>query len=421
METGTQLTVIERAQVALGAAEHEKKLVALAAQSTEIVAITNPASYQQLHSARMVLKNERIGLEKLGKAARDDATKFSKAIIAEEARLIGIIEPEEKRLEAIQKAHDDRLAIEKAAREQAEAERIARIQAAIEEIKSVDSGLTVMIGSALIMATIEGLQREPLDERFAEFAPEAEKAKVLAMMRLNSLHSGALEYEAEQRRVKAEREELARLKAAEDQRQREAAEREAVEIRKRAEEDAKRRAEIAAEERAAAERIAAQERAAQAERDKADREARERLAAQEAEAKRIRDEEDKRQQVERDRLAAEARRIEDAARAQREATEAAERQDRAEREAREYADREAQEQADLAMRQEAERQVEAREAEAREAQRKADELLDARTMLVTFVDRYGELKAFSGIVRSINRYFAKHGDPRRGEQVSEAA
>jgi hypothetical protein len=410
METGTQLTVIERAALALKSTEIERTLVDLAQQSKEIVAITNPASYQQVHSSRMTLKNHRITIEKAGKAARDDATKFSKAVIQEQARLVAIIEPDELRLEAIQREHDDRLATEKAAREQADRERIERIQAAIQEIKMVDAGLTVMSGSTLIMATIEGLQREPLDERFAEFKADAEKAKVLSMMRLNSLHAGALEYEAEQRRVKAEREELARMKAEEDKRQREAAEREAAEIRVRAEADAKRRAEIAAEERAAAERIAAQERAAQAERDRADREQRERLAAQEAEAKRLRDAEDKRLQAERDRLAAEARALEDRQRKEREETEA-----------RERAAREAQEAEDRAAEAKARQEQEAEEARQRELQRKADETLDARAMLVTFSDRYGEIKEFSGVVKAINTYFAKHGDPRRGEQDKAAA
>ena len=104
----TALTVQERASVALGSAKHEAKLVELAKQSTAIVAITNPAAYKELHTARMALKTERVNLEKEGKAAREDATKFSKAVIVEEARLIAIIEPEERRLEAIQTEHDER-------------------------------------------------------------------------------------------------------------------------------------------------------------------------------------------------------------------------------------------------------------------------------------------------------------------------
>src|SRR3954468_24680793 len=129
----TALTVQQRASIALGASEHEKKLRELAKQSTEITVITNPAGYQQLHAARMVLKNERVALEKLGKSARDDATKFSKAVIEEEKRLIAIIEPEEKRLQGIQDEHDSRIERERMAKIEAEQKRVAEIQSRIND------------------------------------------------------------------------------------------------------------------------------------------------------------------------------------------------------------------------------------------------------------------------------------------------
>ena len=142
METSTALTVQERAAVALGAAAHEAKLIEMAKQSTEIVAITNPASYQQAHGARMALKTARVSIEKTGKAAREDATAFSKAIIAEEKRLIGIIEPEETRLQELQANHDAKAEAEKQAKIKAEEERMARVQAAIEDIRSRPLRLT---------------------------------------------------------------------------------------------------------------------------------------------------------------------------------------------------------------------------------------------------------------------------------------
>lgn len=128
----TALTVVQRASVALGATEHEKKLVELAKQSVAITTISNNGGLQECHAARMRLKNARIEIEKLGKSARDDATKFSKAVIAEEARLVALIEPEEKRLQAIQDAWDAAREAERIAHENAERERLARIQEAIE-------------------------------------------------------------------------------------------------------------------------------------------------------------------------------------------------------------------------------------------------------------------------------------------------
>jgi hypothetical protein len=55
METGTQLTVPQRAAVALKADKRRADFIELAKQSAEIVAITNLASYQELHAARMRL------------------------------------------------------------------------------------------------------------------------------------------------------------------------------------------------------------------------------------------------------------------------------------------------------------------------------------------------------------------------------
>ena len=78
-----ELTMPERAAVALGTAEHEKTLIELSKKYADIVEIKNPAGREQTHGAYMMLKNARVSIEKAGKDARDDATKFSKAVIAE--------------------------------------------------------------------------------------------------------------------------------------------------------------------------------------------------------------------------------------------------------------------------------------------------------------------------------------------------
>ena len=87
----------------------------------------------------MALASARIAISKTGKAARDDATKFSKAVIAEEASLIEITAAEEKRLLALRDAWDEQVAIEKAAKEQAERERITEIHRRIAEIRAYQS------------------------------------------------------------------------------------------------------------------------------------------------------------------------------------------------------------------------------------------------------------------------------------------
>ena len=226
MNSTTTLTVIERASVALGSSKKAEELTALALQSKSITTITNKAGYDECHSARMALKNERVSIAKLGKDARDDATKFSKAVIEEEKRLIGIIEPEETRLQAIQDAHDAKIEAEKAAKAEAEANRIARIQQRIAEIISLPGLKAGMLSGYIDDAFVRLQEAEP--EKWAdEFLPMALDAKTRSLQALATMRDGAIAQEqakaAEEARVKAEREELAKLRAEQEERNRQEA------------------------------------------------------------------------------------------------------------------------------------------------------------------------------------------------------
>ena len=270
----TALTVVERASVALGAAEHEKALIALAAKSKGILAITNPDGYKECHAARMELKTQRIAITKMGKDVREDAQKFAKAVIAEESRLIGLIEPEEKRLQAIQDAHDAAEEEKKQAAANAELARVQGIQSKIERIKGIP--LSVM-GRAVgdIRAALEQIKEIDAGNTFEEFQPLAYAAKEAAVAALTQLLAGA---EAKEKadaeaaaRAEADRAELAQLRAA-------AAEREKADAARRAEED-KERARKQAEEDA---RIAKERALAKAEADAKAKAAAEEQAAQKA-------------------------------------------------------------------------------------------------------------------------------------------
>ncbi len=367
METGTQLTVAERAQVALGSSEHEAKLRELVKHAQGVGPITNAVTYAECHGARMSLKNARVAIEKAGKAARADATAYAKGVIAEENRLLSIGEPEERRLEEMQRAHDERVAREKEARERAKAERIARIQSIIDNDIKLAAVAAANKGSVEIATFLADIEASAIDEKLGEVKAAAEQAKMQTVTTLRELHAAALEHEEEQRRIKAEREELARLKAAEDQRQREAAEREAQAIRQRAAEEKAARDKIEAEERAARERIFEEARQARIANEEADRIAREKREAQEAAFK-----------AERDRIDAEHRALDERQRQERLAKEERERLDREEAEAKE-----------------------------REAKRKINEALDARQMLLAFVAQYGHLKEFARVVKAIDAALQK--------------
>lgn len=325
MTTTTELTVVERAAIALGTSERETELRALVAKSTDIVEIKNAAGRDQCHGAAMLLRTARTSIRKVGKDARDDATKFSKAVIAEEDRLVALIEPEETRLLGMRDAWDEAREAEKRAKLEAEQRRVAAIREHIDDIRAIAvraAGLT----AARIQGEIGDLEALGITlDRFAELTGEAEAVRGVTLDKLRELHAAAVAQEAEAARLAAEREaierERAELAAQREREEAERAERERVEAAARAEqerkdrerreaeeaqrraqqerEDAARRAEIEAAEARLAEQRAEQERR-QAELDRAEREQREREEAAAREA-RAREEAAAREQQQRER------------------------------------------------------------------------------------------------------------------------
>lgn len=303
-QESSALTVVERAALALNSAENRTKLRELVAQSTSLVEIKNAAARDQAHGAAMTLRGRRTDIRSIGKEARDDATKFSKAVIAEENELVAIIEPEEQRLLALRDAWDEQVAAEKRAKVEAEARRIAAIR---ERIDSIRAYVPTVVGqsSDVIETTIKTLVALPIDtEHFAEMTGDAEATRGETLDKLRAMHAAALAQEAVVRRVAEESARLARERAEFEAEQRRAAEaraeqerrdaaaraeqeriererREAEEAARReqqAREDAERRAQVEAEEqRLAAER--AENARRQAELDRAEQEAREREEA----------------------------------------------------------------------------------------------------------------------------------------------
>ncbi len=268
----TELTIPERASRALGPANIEATLTELAERSKSIVVITNPAGYDQCHAARMSLKAQRVEIERRGKLARDDANQFSKAVIAEEKRLVALIEPEEKRLQALQKAHDDAIEAEKQAKIAAELARVNGIQSRIAAIRAWPVAMTGKPAS-LIEQTYRTAMDYRIDESFAEFAEPASATLADSITALAAALGERQEFEAEQARVKAERAELDRLRAEQAQRDAEAkAARDA--------EDAERRQRIAREDA----EIAARRAKVTAEIDRQEREQAEAKARERAEA-----------------------------------------------------------------------------------------------------------------------------------------
>jgi hypothetical protein len=204
--------VAERAALALASTKTEEHLKALATKHSTITVVKDRAGREQAHNAAMELLKARTAIEKVSKMARDDANKFSKAVIAEEDRLIAITAAEEKRLFAVRDAWDaeqERIRKEKA---EAEERRVQRILAAIGNIRAIPGNMLVANATQLADA-IKDLREIQIDDSYEEFMPQAELARAESLAKLAELRTAADAREAEAAKLAAERAELERARA----------------------------------------------------------------------------------------------------------------------------------------------------------------------------------------------------------------
>lgn len=255
-----QLSVVDRAIKALDV--NEAALRELVKESVGITAVTNPDGNAQAQTARMKLRSTRVQIEKTGKAAREDATAFCKAVIEKSADYIRIIEPEEDRLNALQESYAAKIQAEKQAKIDAENARIATIERAID-------GLNVRLSfgdtSADISAKLQKIQETEITiEIFAEKMLHAEQIKASSITMLKNAFEKmrAEEKLAEQRKIEAERM-RAEMEQIEAQLAAERAEKERIENEQRAE--IARLTELARIEKEARDKLEADERQRQAE------------------------------------------------------------------------------------------------------------------------------------------------------------
>lgn len=289
----TELTVIERADLALDAGATEKHLRELVAKSASITEIKDKTGRDQCHRAAMELADARIAIQKTGKAAREDATKFSKAVIAREKELVEIVTPEETRLLGVRDVWDAAIEAQKAAAAAAEQARVTAIQSRIEEFRSFADLAVQCRTSAMVEKLIDRLAALPIDG-LEEFQDQGMTVRVMTMKRMQEISDAKKSEEDERARIKAEQEaEAAKLAA------------ERAELARQQAEAAAAQAKAAADLKAAQDAHAAQLQAAQAAQAQADREAAESRAAVEAAAQAQRNAEAAELQRQRDAFAAE--------------------------------------------------------------------------------------------------------------------
>lgn len=290
----TELTVTARAALALSSEQTRKDLKELVAKSANIKEVKNTAGREECHGAAMALVRARTTITKTGKAAREDAAAFQKAVIAAEKDLIAITEGEEARLLALRDKWDADRAAEKAEAERIERLRIEQIHLRIADIREAGNLALQCRTSAMVESLIEKMTGQQLDG-FDEFTEEAENTRTATLARMKEISDIKLAEEQERARIKAEQEaEAARLAAERAENARIAAELE------------RQRKEVAEAERIAAQERAQQEAEAQAARVTGAKRLADERAAFEAEQAAFR----ATMQAEADRRAAEAKALE---------------------------------------------------------------------------------------------------------------
>lgn len=216
----------DRAMIVLGSTKTEEHLRGLVEEATTVTAVIDPDGREQAHRLGMKLRTARTTIEKTGKAARDDANAFAKAVIDEQKRLISITEGEEKRVLALRDAYDAKIEAEKEAKRQAEAARVAAIREKIDGIRALPLALAGATAEEIAAEQAALKDFEPTEEVFAEFIADCAQARHEALGALSDLHARVTAQEAAAALVQAER-----LKLEEARRQAEselAAERQAL-------------------------------------------------------------------------------------------------------------------------------------------------------------------------------------------------
>lgn len=213
MDNQPMIPVEKRAMIALDTDNAVIRLNELAIQAREITSITNKDGYKQCHKARTVLKQTRVAIEAIGKSVRDDANKFSKAVIAEQRKLIAIIEPEETRLMGLQTQWDAAIEAEKQAKAAIEKARVDALISRIGALRKFPNGYHDS-SSEEIKKAIEYVESIDVSEaQFFEFTSSAVEVKKSAILQLQYTLVQQEDWEAQQieMAIEAEKQAKARL------------------------------------------------------------------------------------------------------------------------------------------------------------------------------------------------------------------
>lgn len=164
-------------------------------------------------AARLAIREPRYAVQRATKLAKDELNAIKKNVEDRGTQIAVALLKIETPIDQQIKAEEERKAAERARKEQAERERVEEIQAAIASISAIP--LNVVEASAdFIKRALDDLSAlEITEEHFAEFTPHATNAKQDAVLKLVSMHERALVIESERAALKAQQEELDRIRA----------------------------------------------------------------------------------------------------------------------------------------------------------------------------------------------------------------
>jgi len=210
-----ELTVNERAKAALSIDHTEQELTSLSKKFSDVTEISNSDDYSLVKGACREFQKVRVSIEKAGKAARNDANKFSKAVLSEQKRLLDIVVPEEDRLKALRKEVDDKAVREAAEKLKREEERKENINHKIEyDIRGPANNMFGKDSAELKIYLSDLTKIEITEEEYQEFFDDAVIAKNAGVKKL----SVAIEEKEELERLRVLQEEQEKKQAEEQAR-----------------------------------------------------------------------------------------------------------------------------------------------------------------------------------------------------------
>lgn len=164
-------------------------------------------------AARLAIREPRYAVQRATKSAKDELNAIKKNVEERGAQIAEALLKIETPIDKQIRVEEERKGAEKARKEQAERERVEAIQAAIASISAIPLNV-VDASSTYIKQALDDLSAiEITEEHYAEFTPHAGNAKQEAVSKLTSMYDRAVIVEAERAALKAQQEELDRVRA----------------------------------------------------------------------------------------------------------------------------------------------------------------------------------------------------------------